>query len=114
MLCVNPTGKIVLWNKELSDLLGWNRDDMLGKSYLEVVPEKHRQFHKKAFQEIIDSHRTEYDHTIPGKALTAAETELPVTIRVTMYNLFEITSLFRVKMERRIPFEHDSDSFDDK
>jgi PAS domain S-box-containing protein len=111
MMCIDPHGKIVVWNKEISELLGWSRDDMLGKNYIDTVPEKHRTFHHRAFKDLIDSHRTEYDHTVSGRALTAAGTELPVTIRVTMYNLYEITTILRVKMERRIPFEHDSDTF---
>ena len=114
MLCVDTKGRIVYWNKEISDLLGFNAAEMLGKSYIEIVPEKYKTFHRKAFKDINDSHRSEYDHTVSGKALTAAETELPVTIRVTMYKLHEVATLYRVKMERRIPFEHDSDSFDDK
>lgn len=77
-------GTIVYVNKQLTELLHWREDEMIGKNLDMIVPAKSRQMHNtalKRWRETGEKGKV-FDHPMQLQCLTKGDIEIPVEITI--------------------------------
>ncbi|MFB6284420.1 MAG: PAS domain S-box protein [Halobacteria archaeon] len=51
----NSDGEFVMWNQAMTEIFGYEKEEMVGKPIVEIIPENMRQQHLDSFNEYIDT-----------------------------------------------------------
>ncbi len=61
-------GKIVIWNRKASKLLGYSSEDAVGQSIDLIIPERFRAAHNAGYANAITKGKSKFEGTGPMKA----------------------------------------------
>lgn len=85
IVCIDTTGKIILWTPQAEKIFGWKENEILGKTLTQtIIPHQYREAHTKGFARYLATQKTEMLNTlIEITALDKHEKEFPVELSIT-------------------------------
>ena len=105
ILTMNSDGNIVFWNEGAENIYGYSLDEILGKSYLTLVPERLRNVQQGRTEKAVSNGELHMsDKAVEGIGLRKDGTEFPVELAVSMLQTKEgmfFTAIIRDITERK-------------
>jgi PAS domain S-box-containing protein len=83
-LGMNREGSIIFWNKGAEQLFGYSTDEMLGQPVTKLIPEKHKEDHKKALSAFLSGNYGGTG-TIEFEALRKDSSTFPVELSLSIW-----------------------------
>lgn len=91
VICLEPPGKIYMWNRKAKELFGFSEEEAMGKAFHDlVVPDGYRQKADKGLEEFFRSGAGEIvGKTLEMTALRKGGEEFPVELSVAAFKIGE-------------------------
>ena len=79
-------GKIIVWNREASKLLGYSSEDAVGQAIDLIIPERFRAAHDAGYANAIAKGKSKFEGTghMKAKAVRSDGTKLIINVRMSM------------------------------
>ena len=84
MLGMNREGSIIFWNKGAEQIFGYSTDEILGKPVTKLMPEKHKESHKKVLHAFLKGNYGAAG-TIEFEALRKDGSTFPVELSLSIW-----------------------------
>ncbi|NOZ84436.1 MAG: PAS domain S-box protein [Epsilonproteobacteria bacterium] len=68
VIYLGRNGKIIVWNKKASELLGYSSEDAIGQSIDLIIPERFRAAHNAGYTNAIAKGKSKLEGNSPMKA----------------------------------------------
>ena len=105
ILTMNSDGNIVFWNEASENIYGYSSAEILGKSYLTLVPERLRNVQQERTEKAVSNGELHIsDKVVEGIGLRKDGTEFPVELAVSLLQTKEgmfFTAIIRDITERK-------------
>lgn len=86
VISVDIHGKIVLWNKAAENIFGYSADETLGNPLTFFMPERFREIHKKAFDQVVSAGKSAITgKTVEMVGLRKDESEFPLDLSLAKW-----------------------------
>ena len=84
IIMIDGKGHISYWNIAAGRIFGFGRDEVIGKDITIIIPQRHREAHKRAFNRFIETGRAaKLRKTYEIEALKKDGTEIPVELSIS-------------------------------
>lgn len=77
------TGKIMAWDKDAEELLGWTADEAIGQHCNIIIPDFFRKRHDDKFKEYVES-GTKHERTVVNHSSAKRKSGLEIPVSITL------------------------------
>jgi len=105
IITIDNNGKVVSWNRSAEKILGYNKDEILGKLITKIMPERLIPYHEKGIGEVVITGKSKsIGKVIECTAKRKDGLEIPVELSLTSWRIGEenyYTGILRDISERK-------------
>lgn len=105
IISIDSSGRIIYWNKAAEALFGYSSDKMLGQSLTFIIPERYRERHQQALQQVSVGHpMNRAEKIVEMSGLRRDRSEFPLELSLAKWETAEgifFTGIIRDITERK-------------
>jgi len=99
IITVDHQGKIVAWNPAAQKLFGYSADEIIGRHFIQILPEQHREGHQSTVSQMaVDRQESGIGQTVERVGLEKNGHEFPMDLSLATWTLTEerfVTAIVR-------------------
>jgi len=104
MIYLDKDGRIVVWNKKATELLGYSSEEAVGKSADLIIPERFRAAHNAGYANAISQGKSKFEgSSMKAKAIKNDGTKIIINVRMSMIKDENSNAVGMLAVAEKIP-----------